>query len=285
MTDERGWADIDGHRTPLAEARLPVTDRGFLLGEGVFETLRTLGPRVAFLDRHLNRMLRGAQAIGLPPEAVTAAFADLPEFASHAYDDLGRDVRLRVHVTAGDGVGLDATPERCRIVRVAVPLRPPSPELLSNGVRLAKAEMRKPIHGPTVGVKSLSFLDHLRTRRTAQGRGYGDALFLNVVERVCEATTSNVVAVSRGVLHAPGVTEGALDGVTRAVVLDATKMPIKEQLSPERFGEVDEAFLTNTSGGVVPVREIEGLRFRPEKVPGPVTADLQDAYAQRLKRN
>ena len=126
----------------------------------------------------------------------------------------------------------------------------------ARGIQLVVSRQRKDSANPLCGVKTLSFLPHVAARREAHNATAHDAVLLNEHGRVAEATTSNVFALRKGVLHAPGRTEGALPGVTRKVLLELVEdagLDLVEPLSVRDLAGAEEAFITNTTGGVVPV--------------------------------
>jgi branched-chain amino acid aminotransferase len=147
-------------------------------------------------------------------------------------------------------------------------------------VRLATVAWRKDPRDPLAAVKHLSYLPYLIARRQAHAAGADDALILNTNGRVCEASHSNVLAVVDGALHAPGVGEGALDGVTRRLLLDSEavgRSTVVDRITPEALAHADEVLLTNTVGGVVPVSRVDEST-RPAGAGGAWYARLGAAY-------
>ena len=130
-------------------------------------------------------------------------------------------------------------------------------------------------------VKSLNYLNNALAKLEARRRGADEALLLNAAGRVAEASVANVFAVRADALVTPPVSEGALEGVTRATVLDlAESQGLHGSLAPlGRFDLLgaDEVFLTGSGAGIVPVRSLDGAPIG-EGRPGPVYARIRKAF-------
>ena len=251
-----GLAYVDGRIVDLAEARVPLADRGHLLGDGVFETLRAIGGTAIELEAHARRLRHGLSVLGIDPEAEARSRAAVDALVRAGTAALGDDLYVRVTVTSGvdDARGGSVTGLCLPRATRSAPVRP-------EGIRLTLGRERKDSRSALAGVKAVSFLPHLTARREARARGADDAILLNEHGRVAEATTSNVLAVRDGVVHAPGRAEGALDGVTRATVLALVRglgLTVEETLDLATLDRADEVWLTNSIGGVTPVGRYEG---------------------------
>ena len=280
-----GFALVDGRLVPLARARVPIVDRGFLLGDGAFETLRVRAGHAIHPERHLERLRRGLGAIGIADTAADEAAEAVGRLVEEGSRRIGSELYLRVHVTRTADAAeerLDAPGVVSGIVRAFVPY----PErAYSEGLRVALSGHRKISTDPLATVKSLSYLPYLMVRRRARAEGWDDALVRNEHGRLIEASTSNLFVVRQGRLHSPGPKEGALDGVTRSVVLEEARslgIPVDETVDPSTLGQADEVFLTNTVGGLLPVREVQGVDSVPAGPTGRVWRRLADAYEAHL---
>lgn len=274
---------LDGAIVPAAEARLPVLDHGLLYGDGVFEGLRFYGRRVFRLAQHLRRLRDSARAIGLrvPLDDATLAQAIAQLVAAFADDD----GYLRLVVTRGVGpLGLD--PSRCRepaVFIVADRLALLDAHRRAGGAELVVASTRRlGADGLDPRIKSLNYLNHILARMEATRAGADEAILLNAQGRVAEASSENVFVVRDGVLRTPPVIDGALDGITRGVVLElarAAGITCEEaSLAPYDLYNADECFLTGTGAELIPVRAIDGRELA--QCPGPIFAALQRAFAR-----
>jgi branched-chain amino acid aminotransferase len=274
---------LDGEVVDGADARIPVSDRGLLYGDGVFEVLRTANGRPFLLDRHLDRLAAGASAIGLAlPPAVLIATAVTRTAAA-----LGEEARLRIVVTRGDA-SLDrrlsdvGTP---RLLVIAEPLRLPPPEVYERGIRLATVARR--MASPDSldpRIKALSYLDRILALDEARRVGADEAVRLDQNGRVAECATANIFFVAKGALLTPPATM-ALPGVTRGVVLEdatAAAIPIGERAPLlAELAAADEVFVTSAVRGIVPVGVLDGV----QRLPGTVTRQLIARYRARLERS
>lgn len=261
---------LNGTVMTAAEARIAPGDRGFTLGDGVFETIRVQGGRPRHLGRHLARLREGAAILGLP------IAAGLPERAVEEMlaAPVPADCVLRLTVSRGEGARGLVPPER------------PSPTMLLSAAPLAPmpAEThlviatvtRRNEHSPLARIKSLNMLDNVLARAEAAGRGAGEALLLNTAGRVAEAATATLFALIGGRVVTPPVEEGALPGIARAVAVEA----MGEGAVIQRPVEVAELFgaaeivLTN-SLGVRPVVTMDGRVIGAGR-PGSLAAGLRE---------
>lgn len=253
-----GWAWIAGQVLPLEAATISLSDPGFLLGDGVFETLRARHGRIFDWPGHRERMGQGFAVLGIAHEALATAETALNALtvvAADAFDDM----YLRVQVVREPGSDHPAAGRASALARPC-PVYPEN--WYRHGVRLGVAALRCDPQAPLAGVKSLSYLPQVLARRDAQARGFDDALILNTKGRVCESAYGNVIARRGHTLYAPGREEGALAGVTRRALLrwaETVGYAVAPRLSWEMLREVEEVVLVSTLAGVVPVAAIEGM--------------------------
>ncbi len=266
---------------PIEEVRLSPTDHGFLVGDGVFETLLARNGQTYAVTRHWQRLARSCDAMNLVPpsiELVREAFAKLLE-ANHL-----SEARLRLTLTSGAGPagserGLDSVQTLCI---TATPLNTwnPTEQLhLSPWPRLSS--------GALTGVKSVSYAENVRALALARSNSAGECLFANELGEVCEGTGSNIFIVRNGTLETPPLSSGCLAGITRALVLELANqldIPVNERsmpLSQLAGGDADEVFLTSTTRDVHPVERIGQRQFT---APGATTSLLRTAFLDWQKQ-
>ncbi|HUR64026.1 MAG TPA: aminotransferase class IV [Candidatus Thermoplasmatota archaeon] len=279
-----GIAYIDGRTTDLATATVPLNDRGFLLGDGVFETLRTSNGRVFQLDRHAERLEAGLRAINLDGDLVGEFRQAVDALVRAGAKEFGGELYVRVMVSTGPMEDFLETGRGVCVTGLVKKFKPYPMQYYSQGVDLVTSRERKDSRSALAAVKTLSFLPYVTARREAHGATAHDALLLNEHGRVAEATTSNVFALRGGTVHAPGAAEGAIPGVTRAAVLDLVRdagFPVEERLDPAAFQDADEVWLTNTTGGIVPVRQVDEQRINGGR--GELTARLGHALEAAIR--
>ena len=279
---------IGGRVCPPEDARGSVFDRGFLYGDSVYETIGTIHGRLFAARDHLDRLDRSALRIGLrvPPRAeIEAAIAETVAAAGNP------ETRVRVILTRGVGK-LDLDPASCddsRLVVIAFPLGPPTPEMFQKGVSVAIVSItRNSPRAIDPAVKSGNYLNNVlalgEARRTS---GAYEAILCAGDGSIAEGSTSNVFAVVRGEVWTPQPDVGILDGITRAKVLELARgagiVIIERRIQPDELRAADEAFLTSATRGVLPITTIDG---RPVGggVPGPITKRLMALYEELARR-
>lgn len=254
------------------EARIPVLDHGITVGDGVFETVRAQQGRPFALTRHLKRLARSAEGLGMAEpdldllaDGVARAVAANPELT---------DARVRITVTDGIGpLGSDRSPgEQTAIVALA-----PFPGIAPH-TDVALAPWPRNEFGVLTGLKTTSYAGNVRALAYARKRGASEAIFGNTSGNLCEGTGSNVFVVLDGELVTPPLSAGPLAGITRELVLEWYGGR-EEDVPMERLPEVTEAFLTSTGRDVQPILRIDDLEVSKE--PGPVTVEAMKVFAER----
>ncbi len=264
---------LNGRFIPEAQALVPISDRGFLYGDGLFETLRVSRGRPLRWSRHLARLQRGAEflRIVLPWSA-----EDLRNLAVKLVEQNAMpDSVLRVTLSRGSG-SPGYAPKGADNPTLAMTLHPLRPVL--SPIRLATASLRVTANDPLAAFKTANKLLHVLARAEAEARGADEALLLNTDGHVAEATASNLFWLADGTVCTPPVATGALAGVAREVVLEtcrARNIPARElYLKPDGLLRVDGVFLTNSVAGIVPVSELDGVSLNQS----PFVAELTAAY-------
>jgi branched-chain amino acid aminotransferase len=279
---------LDGRLVPPDQAVVSVLDRGFLLGESVYEVLRTYGGTPFEEGPHLARLAGSARLAALPlpwdearlgaevRRAVSASLGgDPPDPAAAPWNVGERSARLVV--TRGGGEAAPGVPPR--VIVIAEPLRAPPRAAYRDGV----AAILSPVDrgGDEPAAKTGARLAHARAQRAAREAGAHEALFLGSDGTVTEGASSNLFAVRGGRLLTPPLEAGLLAGVTRAVVLRlarAAGLPVtEERLDPAALRTADELFITSTAREVLPVVRLEGAPVGDGR-PGPVTRRLHAAF-------
>ena len=272
---------------------VPVLDRGFLYGDSVYEVVRTYGGRVFELGRHLDRMERTAERIGLTLPARDRLEAELRRTLEAAKNP---ESYARLVVTRGIGkfgLGMHNSDEH-RLIVIVRPLEPLPAELYERGLTMAIARTRRnPPQALDPALKTGNYLNNILALREAHDAGADDAILLDLQGRVTEATTSNVFFVQGGVIVTPPLRLGMLEGVTRALALEVARgeglLVREEPHGPETLAAAEEVFVTSTLREVLAVTtliHLESVSERRRTVadgkPGPVTRRLHAAFRKRV---
>jgi branched-chain amino acid aminotransferase len=253
-------------------ATIPVTDRGLIHGDSVFEVARVRRGRVPLLAWHRERLEAGLNAFRFGDASalwgeVDALLADVGE----------RDGVLRILVTRGEGSVraplASFLPRRIVVFRDA----PPAP---SAPLRLALVESpRVTPELPSHVAKYARYLPYLLANDDARARGFDEALLLDGTGNVAEAATANVFAALGGLLVTPPRACGILPGVTRRWILEnAQALGVsctERNLSRPELAAANEVFLASSVRGLVPVGAVDGATFSRET---PLRDRLARAY-------
>jgi branched-chain amino acid aminotransferase len=270
---------LNGELVDEAEAAISPRDRGLLLGDGVFETLRTYGGRLVTLAEHLERLRAGASVLGIPLPGLDAISRGAQDLVAGAG---GGEARVRITVTSGPGpAGLRREGVTPTVLITASPL-PRWPDSATAVI----APWPHDEQSPLAGVKTTSRADTVLAMLHAHRRGADEALFFNYAGGLCEATTANVFVVSGGSVATPPLSAGCLAGITREHVLGlCEELDIEvaqEQIPREDLDGVDEMFLTSST------REIQALVAVDDQPvgngeAGQLTARLRQELSRRME--
>jgi branched-chain amino acid aminotransferase len=279
--------DVNGELKPRNEAVVSVFDSGFMLGDGVWEGLRVQNGRLAFLDRHLDRLFEGAKAIamdiGLSRDELTKRLYD-----TLAANRMSDGVHVRLLVTRG----VRATPyQDPRVVVggatvVIIPeYKEADPGIYERGLKLFTVHVRR--GDPAVQdqkINSHSKLNCILASIQATQAGADEALMLDPHGFVATCNSTHFFIVRKGELWTSSG-KYCLGGITRGLVLEIAReagIPaIEKDFSLTDAYGADEAFVTGTFAGIVPVREIDGRKLT---CPGPMVERLRKLYTERMDR-
>ncbi|MEJ2229561.1 MAG: aminotransferase class IV [Nitrospirales bacterium] len=282
------WIFLNDRLVEKEQARISVFDHGFLYGDGVYETLRAYQGRIFLLERHLARLRRSCDLIGLASPVKHDAWVHIVTeiLVRNGLEDAG----IRLTISRGEGeLGID--PGLCArptVVVMAKPFVPYPAHMREKGVRLQLVSVRRnPQSAQSPQIKSLSFLNNILAKQEALQAGAYDALMLNMNGHVTECTTSNVFFVANQRLHTPSVACGILEGITREVVIELARglgFEVEEgAYAAEKILQADECFITNTGLEVMAVSQI-GEHPIGQGRGGPITMDLWRTFQQNLER-
>lgn len=282
--------NVNGQLYAREEAKISVFDSGFVLGDGVWEGLRVHDGGLPFLDLHLDRLYEGAKAIdmdiGLSREQLAQRLLD----TLHA-NNMRDGVHIRLMVTRG----IKATPyqdPRVTVGPATVVIIPeykqPLPETVEKGIRLFTTHVRR-AHPDTLDPKlnSHSKLNDILACIQAAKAGYDEALMLDPQGFVATCNSTHFFIVRKGEVWTSSG-RYCLGGITRGNVIRLCRdnaIPVFERdFSLTDVYGADEAFVTGTFAGLVPVREADG-RVIGSGGRGPMVRRLQGLYMELVKRD
>ena len=280
--------NVNGELKPRAEAVVSVFDSGFMLGDGVWEGLRVHKGRISFLDRHLDRLFEGAKAlamdVGLNREQLTKRLYDTLDV-----QDMDEGVHIRLMVTRG----VRSTPyqdPRVVVTPATVVMIPeykePDPAVYDRGLKLFTVHVRR--GDPAVQdqkINSHSKLNCILASVQATQAGADEALMLDPHGFVATCNSTHFFIVRKGEVWTSSG-KYCLGGITRGLALEVAReagIPAFEKdFSLTDVYGADEAFVTGTFAGIVPVREVDGRELTCR---GPMVERLQRLYVERVERD
>jgi len=279
---------LDGELLPADGRHLSVFDRGFQLGDGVFETLRARAGHVTELDEHLARLHRSAEGLGIPlrPDVDPVLRAGIAGvLRANGLDGPSGDASIRITASRGAfrSRGLLPVGESVRpaVAIQAWPVTPPPADHLERGLHLIASRVRRDPESPLAALKTTSRADYVFARLEARHAGADDALFLTLDGHLSEATSANLFLVRGGrggaerELATPALACAILPGTTRSWLLrwaaEAGLAPVEGFLTTRDLYEADEAFVCSSVAGVLPVTRFEGEAIGDGE-PGPWAA-------------
>ncbi|MBV8880194.1 MAG: aminotransferase class IV [Planctomycetaceae bacterium] len=246
---------LDGSFLPEEKATVPVTDRAFLHGRGLFETLRAYSGVPFRLDDHLSRLTVSAAHFKMrfhPPD-LDPVIRDLCD--RNELDDAA----IRITLSA-EG----------RLLVTARPRKPLPQAWYDRGAEVMVAPWRRDARMALAGHKVTSYLENILVHDEALERGCADALFVGLKGELLEGAVTNVFLVVKGKLVTPRL-PGILPGVTRKIVMELIKVQ-ERVVKIKELWKADEAFLTNALIEVLPIGK-----------PGPVGRKVSEGYLQMTR--
>jgi branched-chain amino acid aminotransferase len=278
---------VNGELVERADAKISVFDSGFLVGDGVWEGIRLRHGRLAFLDRHLDRLYGGARTIGLDIGLSREALTDRLYETVHA-NDMTDGVHVRLMITRGEKKTPSQHPSNViggPTIVIIAEHKTADPEVLRRGISLFTATIRRP--PPDTLDQRLnchSKLHEVIALIQATHAGADEALMLDPTGAVATCNATNFFCIRRGQVWT-STGHYNLPGITRAIVLEtAAADGITTHEAPFSLTDVygaDEAFVTGTFGGLTPVTSVDGRPIGSGS-PGPVTVHLRELYERAL---
>ena len=280
--------NVNGELKPRGEAMVSVFDSGFMLGDGVWEGLRVHEGKLSFLDHHLDRLFEGAKAIamdvGLDRQALTNRLYETID--ANGMKD-GGHVRLMVtrgvRSTPYQDPRVVVTPATVVII---AEYKEPDPAVYERGLKLFTVHVRR--GDPAVQdqkINSHSKLNCILASVQATQAGADEALMLDPHGFVATCNSTHFFIVRKGEVWTSSG-KYCLGGITRGLALEVAReagIPaIEKDFSLTDVYGADEAFVTGTFAGIVPVREVDG---RGLTCRGPIVERLQQLYAERVDRD
>ncbi len=270
---------LNGEVVDPGQASLRWDDHGLTVGDGVFETIKTVGAHPFALEPHLDRLQQSAAGLGMAPcPSRTQVSAAVHEVARRWAELAGGSTVGRVRVTATTGPGPAGSDRGSADPTLLITASPMS--LSREPTAVITVPWTRNERGALSGLKTTSYAENVVALARARRAGASEALFANTRGELCEGTGTNIFVEVDGELATPPLDSGCLDGVTRRLLLRALRDrgdTVRELALPlSVLGECSEAFLVSTGREVQPIGVLDSRSMAP--TPGPLTSMAMDAW-------
>lgn len=274
---------LNGNFLPEAEAVVPLNDRGFLLGDGLFETARVAGGKPFRFAQHLERLSRGAEFLKLK---LPFTPKELQKFAGQLIEKNAlSEAVLRLTLTRGPG-GRGYSIRDCTRPTLAMTLHPLPPVNAEEPLQwsLVTSSLRLPAGDVLASFKTTSKILNVAARAEAEAQGADEALLLNTNGEVAETAGGNIFWVYQDKICTVPTGRGVLPGITRAVVLEICQSlgleTNKRVIKPEHLRNAAGLFVTQSALGIIPVAAFDGSPVAPS----PLVDQIAGAFDELLRR-
>lgn len=279
---------LNGELVDKKDAKISIFDHGLLYGDGIFEGIRSYDCLIFQLKEHLDRLFKSAGGIQLNIP-ITKGELEKAIIETLKANKL-KDAYIRLVVTRGIGdLGLD--PYKCKapsvfIITDKIMFYPK--EFYESGLKIIVANIkRNNVSALPPTIKSLNYLNNILAKLEAIKAGVEEALMFNADGYACECTGDNIFIVKGNKLITPSIEAGALEGITRNVVMEIAhnkNIEVKEELLRLKdLYDADECFLTGTAAEIIPVTEIDDCKIGNGH-PGKLTSELIKEFREKTKR-
>ena len=276
---------INGRFVDIRNAKVSIFDRGFLYGDGVFETMRSYAGVIFRLNGHLDRLFSDLSAIEIRYPYSKAYFKEII-YKTLKINKL-KNAYIRVAITRGEGrFGIGHKDIfKPNVVIIAKEFEGYPGWMHDRGISARIVDSRQNEYSKLSQIKSMNYLNYILARIHAKEDGYDEAILMNTKGYITEAATSNIFLVKRDIIITPSLDSGILPGITRGVVIGIAKT-LRLRISQKKVTrreliDADEVFLTNSLAEILPVRKI-GSREIGDGRPCEVTKLLRISYQKEV---
>jgi branched-subunit amino acid aminotransferase/4-amino-4-deoxychorismate lyase len=288
-----GSAIVNGFLSSLAEAQIPLLDKGFLFGQGLFETLLVLDGRIVLWDEHLNRMSAGAQKALIAMPSPNRMLADARRVVQHNILTSGHTahkMQLRIMLTGGTSAAFwedshhDLTPNLMMFCRNIPGI---SAETYSAGIKLQSTREQRSTQ--TIDIKSSNYLLQMLAFAEARKNGFDDALFFGSDGLATESTTASFIWIDANheICTSPCF-EKCLPGTTLLTLKNAlnkqNRAILEKALPLANLNSAKGAAIVSSTRGVLPVRAIDGYSFEVASLQNEFSILNKILLAEQLER-
>jgi 4-amino-4-deoxychorismate lyase len=260
---------------------IPVNDRGFQYGDGLFETIEVIKSQPVFLDQHLLRLSTGCSRLNIPSPDINQLTDEIYRVCKHS-----KQAVLKIIITRGSGGRGYRQPEAIHPTRV-ISLHP-FPEYpathAKQGIIARFCDTRLGLNPTLAGIKHLNRLEQIMARSEWNDPSIQEGIMLDANNHVIEGTMTNLFYMKDSIIYTASLTlsgvAGIVRGVIKGLIAEHNITLIEHDYGKEALLTADEAFVCNSIIGLWPIRQIENVNFAASEV----TSQLQTWLAQFKKQ-
>lgn len=249
--------------------------QGFQFGLGVFETILVLEGKPCFVELHFERLIQGCKKLGLQLALDKELLKS--QFLALIYKNSIKNGRLKL-VCFRDIKGTSTL--------ITVFDYNYKESFCEEGFDICLSEIRRNPHSPMTYIKSFNYGESILAKEKAICKGYQEALFINVYDKLCEGTMSNIFWIKDSIVFTPEISCGILDGITRSQVIQLC-IKLKLELRQGRYElesllEAEEVFITNSLMGIMPINKVDNnfYNISDYKITRQLFAELKNLIKQ-----
>lgn len=279
-TTQSSVAYLNGRFQLLERTSVPVQDRGFLFGDGVYEVVPVFAGKPFQLSAHLKRLRNSLKAVGIANPLGEMKWVQIVR--DLVEQNGGGDLSVYMQVTRGVAPRNHAFPEKVKptVFMMAQPLVDEHESFDTEGLKALTTEDFRWKH---CSIKSTSLLANVMLKQMAVEQGADEMLLLRNGQ-LCEGAVSNAFVVQSGEVLTPPLNGDLLPGITRKVVIDLCRqndVPLRETVVTDRtLQHADEIWVTSSTRGIVPVTTLDGKPVG-SGAPGEVWKSVSHLYRKK----
>lgn len=276
---------LNGKIIPNTDGYISSDDRGFLFGDGIFETLRSYNGKPFKLTEHLQRMRSSAEKLSISFEYTNA------EISESIKELIGKnnvqDAYIRITLSRGagkNGLGINENLKSTMLIQ-AKSFTPYERRLYDEGIPLIVSRHRRSASCPISSHKTTNLLTSILLKEEAKRMSANEVVVINTDGYVAECVVSNIFMVNNGSVVTPSPDTNILPGITRKTVLDICRnsgIPAREEcFKIETLIKAKEVFITNSLMEIMPVSRIDDFKIG-NTIPGKITKQIMSAYKRLI---
>ncbi len=275
------FISLNGKIIPDTEGSISINDRGFLYGDGIFETLRSYNGEPFKLNEHIERLRNSSSKLMIDFEYTNSEISKNIELLAEKNNIQNAYIRITLsRGVGGSGLGISDIHKPTLLIQ-AKPFTPYKEELYDKGVTLVVSKSRRSTSCPISCHKTTNLLKSIMLKEEAKTKSANEVVILNTDGFVAECVVSNIFIVNDGGVITPSLDTNILPGITRRTVLDIcdnSSIPASEErFTKETLVKSDEVFITNSLMEIMPVSGIDDYKIG-NVIPGKITQQIMSAY-------